>query len=171
MLKRDVVIVLGHDALSKGAYSSFLGLSEYDYNKRVAALTGCDVHTHAPGMPYSYKMKSTYKKLSHDDLTLELHFNAASPQAHGTESLFFHTNAKGKEYAQRFSNMCSRAYGTRNRGAKPLSNKNQRGYWAVASGIPTGLILEPFFGSNEESLKFTNPKKYAELICDFIDQI
>ena len=88
-----------------------------------------------------------------------------------TEALHFHTNINGRSAAQLFSSMVSKEYGIRNRGAKPLSNANQRGYWAVASGIPTGLILEPFFGSHHDALKFKDKLRYANLLTQFIKSI
>ncbi len=171
MNKRDVAIVIGHDWSSKGAFSRIVGQPEYDYNKEVAEMIGCDVYTHSPNISYKNKMRATYQKLSHYALTLELHYNAASPSAHGAEALFFHTNPLGKRAAELFAEMVSSRYGTRNRGAKQLSNLNQRGYWAVASGIPTGLILEPFFGTHKEAYKFKNKCAYAGLISEFIEKI
>ena len=166
---KDVAIVIGHDWSSKGAFSYHIGLSEYDYNKKVAELIGCDTFTHSPNFSYKNKMKATYSKLNHYDLTLELHYNAAAnANAQGAEALYFHTNMLGKEYAECFAQMVSSEYDIKNRGAKPLSNENQRGYWAVASGIPTGLILEPFFGTNEDARKFTDIHDYADLIKRFI---
>lgn len=170
MNPNNVAIVIGHDSMSKGAYSNYIGSSEYDYNLEAANMVGCDIYTHSFNTSYRRKMKATYSKLSHYDLTLELHFNAATPNACGAEALYFHTNAEGKRFAQLFANMTSRRFGTRNRGAKPLSNVNQRGYWAVASGIPTGLILEPFFGSNSEAVKF-QPHLYAELLKEYISEL
>ncbi len=167
----QVAIVIGHDFTSKGAYSSILGESEYTYNMEVAKLVGCDVITHNPNISYRRKMKATYSKLSHYDLTLELHFNAAHQAAHGAEALYYHTNERGRHAAMTYSKMISKHYGTRNRGDKPLSNSNQRGYWAVASGIPTGLILEPFFGTNEEANKFKDKSEYAGVLKQFIKGI
>lgn len=172
MKTKDVAIVIGHDWASKGAFSSMIGQSEYDYNKEVAMLLGCDVFTHSPNYSYRKKMKATYRALSHYDVTLELHYNAAAnTSAGGAEALYFHTNNQGSQIASLFSDMVSKEYGIRNRGAKPLSNTNQRGYWAVASGIPTGLILEPFFGTNSEASMFTDKCRYAEVLRRFISEI
>jgi N-acetylmuramoyl-L-alanine amidase len=170
MRTRNIALVIGHDWVRKGAYSKFIGYTEYDYNLEVAKLTGLDYFTHTPHPSYRQKMRNTYRKLSEYDLTLELHFNAASPQANGVESLYFHTNQKGKDYADLFCLLIHNEYGSRNRRAKPLSNSNQRGYWAVASGIPTGLILEPFFGSHIESKKFECKERYAKVIREFAER-
>lgn len=166
----DAAIVIGHDWTSKGAYSSILGKSEYDYNMEVAKLVECDVYTHNPNVSYRRKMKATYSKLSHYQLTIELHFNAAHQSAHGAEALYYHTNKRGHRAAMLFAKMVSEHYGTRNRGDKPLSNINQRGYWAVASGIPTAIIAEPFFGTNPEANKFKDTGEYAGVLKQFIQQ-
>ncbi|MGB0851501.1 MAG: hypothetical protein ACPGTP_09645, partial [Bacteroidia bacterium] len=159
MKLKNVAIVIGHEKYRTGAYSPFLKSSEYAYNKEVAKLIGCDTFMHPQHISYRSKMRSTYRSLTHYDLTLELHFNASSRDGRGSgavqgaEALYFHTNAEGRAAAQIFSSMVSKEYQIRNRGAKPLSNANQRGYWAVASGIPTGLILEPFFGDHPDAIK------------------
>lgn len=168
MNKKDVAIVIGHDIISKGAYSDVLGKSEFDYNLEVSKLVGCDYYVHTPNVSYRRKMKATYSKLSHYDLTIELHFNAAHQAAHGAEALYYHTNERGRRAAMLYSKMISEHYGTRNRGDKPLSNSNQRGYWAVASGIPTCIIAEPFFGTNVEANKFKDACEYASVLSEFI---
>ena len=170
MNKKDVAIVIGHDIISKGAYSDILGMYEYDYNMQVAKLVGCDIYTHSRNVSYRRKMKATYSKLSDYDLTIELHFNAAHPAANGAEALYFHTNERGRRAAMLYSKMVSDQYGTRNRGDKPLNNANQRGYWAVASGIPTAIIAEPFFGTNVEANKFKDVCEYAGVLSEFILQ-
>lgn len=164
----DVALVIGHDHLKKGAYSPIIEQSEYDYNKEVAQLVGCDIYTHSPNASYSRKMKDTYSGLSHYYLTIEMHFNAAIPQASGCECLYYHSNSDGKEYSQKFVDQLSAHYDTRNRGIRGLSNKQQRGYGAIASGSPTGILIEPFFGSNIEAGKFEDITKYAKFLTEFI---
>ena len=171
MKKQDAAIVIGHDWTRKGAFSPHLNKSEYDYNKLVALNTGCDVFSHTPNVSYRRKMRSTYRNLSEYAITLELHFNAALSHVQGAEALYFHTNTHGAESAKLFSDMVSKEYSIKDRGAKPLSNSNQRGYWAVASGVPTGLILEPFFGSHKAAVDFNDVCRYSNLLIDFIENL
>lgn len=168
---KNIALVIGHDWMRKGAYSKLLGYTEYDYMLEVAKLTGLPYYTHTPNPSYKTKMRNTYRKLSEYDLTLELHFNAASPQARGVEALYYHTNIRGRDYAELYCQLVHNEYGSRNRGAKALSNSNQRGFWAVASGIPTGLILEPFFGTSNECLEFKCKERYAKLLVDFANRV
>ena len=167
MTLSEVVLVVGHDAKSKGAYSDVLKKYEYDYCLEVANLVGCDVVTHKPGLPYVQKMQNTYKDLDKYNLTLELHFNAANGIAQGSEALHFYKNKVGALYAAKYAELFSREYGITNRSSKPLS-KNDRGYWAVASGKPTGLILEPFFGDEKQAERFSDAVMHAEVLRKFI---
>ncbi len=164
----NVAIIVGHDYFREGAYSSILEMSEYTYNLRAAKASGFDFYLHKPNTSYKRKMFATYKDLHHYDLTIELHFNAAIPQANGVECMYFHTNKVGYVYAEKFCTFMSNRYDLRNRGAKPLSNNNQRGYWAVASGRPTGLLVEPFFGTNAEANKFKCPEEYGKVLAEFV---
>lgn len=170
---KKVAIVVGHTAGSKGAKSPYLP-AEYDYNLEVANKLkqyGCnyDVFTHRTYSVGYYNMwRETANKINSQnyDLVIELHYNAASPVAHGTETLHYFNSKKGKKYAQIFSQQISEDFGTKLRGiqgAKPLVNKNDRGFYAVYSPKPPALIVEPFFGSNEaESNLFRDTNKYAE---------
>lgn len=162
-----VCLVVGHDSKDKGAFSATLGKSEYDYSLEVAELVGCDVMTHSANGSYKAKMSETYSKLSRYKLTLELHFNAANGVAQGVEALYFNGSDLGKEYATKYAAIFARAYGLRNRGAKPLS-LGSRGYWAVASGRPTGLILEPFFGDEKQCERYDDVVMHAEVLRNFV---
>ena len=163
---KDIALVVGHDWSSKGAYSSILGMSEYDFMLAVAKKTCLDWYVHNPHYSYRRKMKNTYSKLAHYDLTIELHFNAAMPSANGVECFYYHTNQEGKEISKKYCDFIADRYNVRNRGAKPLSNRNQRGYYAIASGIPTGILVEPFFGTNPEANKYTIDN-YAAALSEF----
>lgn len=170
---KKVAVVVGHTAGSKGAKSPYLP-DEYDFNLEVANKLkkhNCnyDVYTHRTYSVGYYNMwKETANKINSKDydLVIELHYNAASPKAHGTETLYYFNSKKGKAYAQIFSETISEDFGTKLRGiqgAKPLVNKNDRGFYAVYLPKPPALIVEPFFGSNEEeSVLFKDTDKYAE---------
>ncbi len=165
----NVALVIGHDHLKKGAYSPIIEKSEFDYNKSVAELVGCDVYTHEPNSSYTDKMKATYSRLSKYYLTIEMHFNSGISQANGCECLYYHTNLDGKNYSQKFVDQLSEYYGTRNRGIKALSNDSQRGYGAVATGSQTAILIEPFFGSSKiDAKQFNDIEKYAAFLMHFI---
>lgn len=166
-----MAVVIGHHSLNKGAYSDYLMMSEYDYNLSVAELVGCDIIIHDPNVRgYTNRMKDTYRELGDYELTLELHFNAASPDVQGVEALHYHSNMEGKRIADLYCDMIEDDYRIHNRGPKPL-NKGDRGYGAVSSGKPTGLILEPFFGSNSECKVFLDIELHACVLRSFIRAI
>lgn len=168
-----IAFVLGHDITSQGAYSPYLDLTEYQYNKEVIKRLdwlGFDTFKHTPGFSYRRKMQNTYRQLNAYNLTVELHFNSfTDTRASGTEVLYFAGNKDGKNIANHLCNHICKEYHTINRGAKPLSNSSQRGFYAVASGIPTALIVEPFFGSHPESQRFLDPHQYADLLAECLE--
>jgi N-acetylmuramoyl-L-alanine amidase len=168
-----IAILTGHAPDSKGAYSKWLP-SEFDYNTQVAEelkkinSSLYTVYTHDSYLGGYYAMeKRTADTINKDsfDLTLELHYNSASPLAHGTECCYWFASKKGKEYAQKISEEISQRLDTTNRGIKALYNKNDRGYWFTYLMKAPAVIVEPFFGSNEfDALKFQDPKKYATIL-------
>jgi hypothetical protein len=171
MNNNGIAVVIGHDYISKGAYSDYINEYEFDYNSAVAKITGLNTYTHSPSKSYTHKMQSTYRQLDQYSLTLEMHFNAASEGVQGVEALYYGGNVEGKRIAQLYCDLVAKEYGVRNRGAKPLSSDADRGFRAVASGKATGLILEPFFGSNSDCKVFKDKERHAALMCDFISKI
>jgi hypothetical protein len=171
MRDNEIAVVIGHDHISKGAYSEYIKEYEFDYNSAVAKITGLTTYTHTPSHSYTQKMQDTYRQLDQYSLTLEMHFNAASESVQGVEALYYGGNAEGKRIAELYCELVAKEYGVRNRGAKPLSSDSDRGFRAVASGQPTGLILEPFFGSNSDCKAFKDKDRHAALMCNFISKI
>lgn len=183
MALKKIALIIGHTKnKDKGAYSETLKQTEFDYNLQVAeALKSIkpemfDIHIHEiqdyyqrqKGMAYKLNQKSY-------DLVIEMHFNAASPTAHGTETLYYFNSIKGKKYAEIMSKQISDDFSTKLRGvngAKALVNKNDRGYWFVYLPKAPAIMLEPFFGSNsEESEKFKDVTKYACTIYNAITKM
>lgn len=165
-----VAVYIGHTPKGdKGAYSEHLKLSEYDYNIQVGQELEkinpelYDIFSHSK-QDYYQRQVDMGQKTKNYDVVLELHFNAAGVTANGTEMLYFYSSKKGKELARILSKNVSKRFCTSLRGVegtKALINKNDRGYWFVKLAHPVAIIVEPFFGSNTESLKFSNPKDLA----------
>jgi N-acetylmuramoyl-L-alanine amidase len=167
-----IAIVVGHTTgADKGAYSAYLKQSEQPFNNAVAQALKClapqsyDVYTHSL-QSYYEREKLLADKINKQayDLVLELHFNAASPAANGTEVCYFFNSAKGKKAAQYIAAGLSLAYDTTlrgDKGARALVNKNDRGYWFIYLPKAPAIIIEPFFGSNPEALKFADVGRYA----------
>lgn len=174
MEKLKIALVIGHTSNGdKGAYSPYLNKSEYDYNLAVAKelkeiqAEGIEytIYTHTI-QGYNSRQTALANKLNKlgFDYVLELHFNAASPQANGTECLHYFSSKKGKHAAQTISMQISKDFGTTirgDKGAKALINANDRGFGFVSKQKSVAVIVEPFFGSNKESEKFLDISKYA----------
>lgn len=180
---KKVLIVIGHTSgKDKGAFSDFLKLSEFDYNYKVyddlKSLSNnniqYNVYTHTEQSYYNRQLKmSDYVNSLDFDLVIELHFNSSdSSLANGTECLYY--SEKGQNICKEISEKISSIYKTKlrgNKGSIKLSNKNDRGYWFVFLPKTTAIILEPFFGSNEESLKFKDTKQYASNLHKIISNL
>ena len=125
---------------------------------------------------YTTRIKNTANKLNklHFDLVIELHFNAATPQANGCETLYYFNSAKGRQFAKLFSETVNNLTGIklRNNGLKALVNKKDRGFASVFYPKAPTILIEPFFGSNESDCeKIKNARNMALIIEEFICRI
>ena len=171
MSKNKTAIVVGHDKNSPGAYSSHLRASEYIYNSEVASYLSdvADIYYRPLVGGYNTQMSKLAEELNpkNYDLVIELHFNAFNKKANGCEVVIFPNNNKAKEWGNKFNKEITDTYGTKNRGVKE-HGKGDRGYGFLSKMKATAIIVEPFFGDNEEALNFTNHKKYADIIRKLI---
>ena len=162
-------IIVGHNAKEKGYYSHFLQAHEFDFYgtmedelREIATL-----YYHNPIISsYMLRMQDTARRINqHDyDLVLSLHFNSFNSKANGSEGLYFHTNERGRNYANIFSSMMNEEMGYRTREPKPLSEPRQRGYFEVQTPRATTLILEPFFGDNEQDCARFDKKMFLSIL-------
>jgi N-acetylmuramoyl-L-alanine amidase len=163
-------IVVGHDKISPGAYSSCLHASEYIYNSEVATyLAGvADIYKRPLVGGYKTQMKKLASEINKKDydIVIELHFNMFNKRANGCETVSF-PGSKSLEFGRDFCEKITECYMTDNRGAKE-AKINGRGWWFLALMEAPAIILEPFFGDHEESLKFENPGMYASVIKQMI---
>jgi N-acetylmuramoyl-L-alanine amidase len=174
-----IAFVVGHHKDSKGAYSPYLGMSEWDfYSEVLSNLKESNVFFHNPKTKgYTNRVKETAAKLDKMDfnLVIALHFNAAeTPQANGCETLYYYKSKKGREYASLFSQTVQSWTGikSRNGGLKSLTQKKDRGFAAVYYPKAPVILIEPFFGSNKaDCKKIKNAEYMACIINDFISQI
>jgi N-acetylmuramoyl-L-alanine amidase len=163
-----VAVVIGHDVKSPGAYSTHLHTFEYMYNSEVATyLAGCaDIYKRPLGGGYKTQMKTLAAEINakNYDLVIELHFNCFNKEAHGCEAVIFKGNKTTRAKGEKFCKHITETYRTHNRGVKEVATDADRGYWFLRLMDAPAMILEPFFGDVEESLRFENPGKYAEII-------
>lgn len=180
---KKYALVVGHTSTKdKGAYSENMQISEFDYNLKVAQAIQAmcpemfDIYTHET-QDYYMRQKGLAYKLNQKnyDAVFELHFNAASPIANGTECCYYFASKKGLAIAQAISLAVMIEFNTRLRGdqgAKPLVNKNDRGYWFTYLPKAPAVIIESFFGSNTlESEKFRDINRYAKTLFNAIKNL
>ena len=130
---------------------------------------------------------------------MELHFNAAaSEQANGCECLVYYGNNKAKELATDFMARLQNKFGSKirtkenvikvtikekridgkelttekketTRGLILIQDSKTRGGYGICKSKDTYILVEPFFGSNnDESLKFSVEKDVVDLFVNFI---
>lgn len=174
--------MVGHTTKKdKGAFSPYLLQSEQPYNTQVAA----NLKTLAPGLydVYMHDIQDYYKRQQRMaarlnagkySLAIELHFNAAATAtANGTECLHWYGSKKGKLIARDLSEEIVAVYGTTLRGVqgtRALANVHDRGYWFTALTNVPAVIVEPFFGSHQESLMFNDVHEYACVLHNYLKQ-
>lgn len=164
-------IIIGHSKESPGAYSTYLRSSEYTYNSEVAAYLSCiaDVYKRPDNGGYKSQMKRLASEINQKDydLVIELHFNSFNGKAEGCETISY-PGSSSLVFGEKYCKDISECYLTENRGAKE-ANPQSRGWWFLAYMKAPAIIVEPFFGDNEESLKFENAGKYAEVMKQLIN--
>ena len=171
-----IAIVVGHHSNSKGAFSPYFNMSEWTFYNEVVKHIESDfkLFRHNPVIVgYTSRIKDTSYRINKIgfDLVIELHFNAATPQANGCETLYYFNSKKGRNYALEFSELVSDSTGIklRNGGCKPLVNKKDRGYASVFYPHAPTILIEPFFGSNERDSKLIkSPENVACIIDTFL---
>lgn len=151
-----VAVVIGHNASAQGAYSEFLGQSEFPFNRAVFAEMARFAPSHGLTLAeflrldagsYSREIDAVYDKADawNPDVIVELHFNAGGGA--GSEMLFATGSAAGRALATALQEAVT-DLGFADRGAKARSSADRGGRSLFASRHPT-VICEPFFGDRE----------------------
>lgn len=146
-----VAFIIGHNPYSKGAFSNYFNDFEFDFWSSFSSNLESfgDVFIHDNKLGYTSRQKEMAKKTRDYDLVFELHFNAANKLAHGCEALYYYANEKSRKLCESFCSDFTQRTGIKNRGAKRLVDKTERGFGFVYYQKPAAVILEPFFGDNE----------------------
>lgn len=152
-IRRLCALVIGHKKNSGGAVNADSGLSEFEFNDRLAVMiehmvTGADVQR---------VYRRTYDTLPHDlnelnpDFIISLHCNSFQHKATGTEVLYYHKSDRGKSAAKILQEHLVRHLQLKDRGIKPKNAEERGGYLLKYTKAPC-LIGEPFFISNNDDL-------------------
>lgn len=157
-----------------------------------------DVYERKPNKAYIPEMNEVLKELNKNDykFCLELHFNASlNRDANGCECLVYWKNEKAKELATDFMARLQNVFGIKIRnkvnilkvkkiingketevekkeatkGITLIQDINIRGGYGICKSKDTYILLEPFFGTNQdESLKFSIESDVVDLFVNFI---
>ena len=165
-----IAIVVGHDSIEQGAFSNLLKKSEFAYYSEVVKLLPFDIYYRSTKGGYKSKMEELAKQINGKGYTLviELHFNSFNGVANGSEALYFIGSNIGKRYSEILAEGVAKEYGSTRRGAKAISQTNDRGYWFMKLMDPPAVIYEPFFADNVEAIKFKDINRHAKLLIDIL---
>jgi len=153
---KKIAFVLGHTKDNKGAFSDYLGDQEFDFWHDIYDVFLKDIgdlFEHNPDIKsYTKRQKAMAERTKDYDLVLELHFDAATPKAHGCHAIYYFDNKKAKELAEVFSTSMERIMGIKARHNVPCYNSSIRGGGFIMEQKPTALLLESFFGTNQRDV-------------------
>ena len=173
-----VSISSGHTA-NTGAQAHD-GTDEWSHNERLRRLVvkeleqrGHVVKTHYRAINKSYY--SAMKKLAAEikifraDVCLELHFNSASPKAHGYEFLYYRGSKKGKLLALCLSSTFGDMFAgsiqpRRGTGILPRGRVNRGSAYLRLTPCPA-VIYEPGFASNPKEWGILKATLYGQAIA------
>lgn len=157
-----------------------------------------NVYERKPNKAYIPEMNEVLKELNKNDyeFCLELHFNGSlNRDANGCECLVYWKNEKAKELATDFMARLQNVFGSniRNKvnilkekkiingketevekkentkGITLIQDSNVRGGYGICKSKDTYILLEPFFGTNQdESLRFSIESDVVDLFVNFI---
>lgn len=159
-----------------------------------------DVYERKASKYYTQEMNEILEELNKNDykFCIELHFNASTnSQANGCECLVYYGNNKAKELATDFMARLQNKFGSKirtkentlkeikvvngkelttekketTRGLILIQDSKTRGGYGICNSKDTYILVEPFFGSNQdESLKFSVEKDVVDLFINFIKE-
>jgi len=156
-----LAICVGHSRYNDmGAVACDGETNEWTYNKRVAqvfqetledaGVPAIVVYEYV-GKGYTESMENLSEQLKELGVSsaVELHFYAATPAAHGSEMLHWHRSKQSKALAQSLQRSVVAEFGCKDRGLKP-KRQGDRGALFLSKTHCPAVIVEPFFGTNEE---------------------
>lgn len=151
-----VAVIIGHSESSQGATNKNYGVSEFEFNRKLAHDIEHSFHlfNKTDEIVVVYR-ETTYQDLPiqvnelKPDLIVSLHCNAFDTHANGCEMLYYHKSEKGKEVARIFQNNIVRGFDNKDRGIKPKVSEDRGGYLLRYTNAPC-IICEPFFIDNDD---------------------
>ena len=156
-----IILDIGHSKKSPGAVNQKHGVSEFQFNTRLAN----DIKRLIPVQLF---YRGSYQNLPRDinafnpELVVSLHCNAFNKKASGTEVLYYHSSVIGKKMAEIYQRHLVECLGLPDRGIKPKIDADRGGYQLRYIKAPC-IIVEPFFIDNDSEFEYVE-----SIIDDFV---
>lgn len=157
-----VLLVVGHSKHSKGATNKKYGISEFDFNEKLAlAIKYHSIQLGQTSNLYEvdiFYREEGYAQLPHSinleeaDLVISLHSNAYDTKVSGFETLYYHKKETDKNVALIFQSHFQELFTTNNRGIKAKTSEDRGGYLLKMVQSPI-VLVEPFFIDNDKDLE------------------
>jgi len=166
-LATKLCLIVGHKESSQGAKNVSSGLTEYNFNDKLAH----DIKE-ASELDITIVYRDTYKSLPdkinklNPDFCVSLHCNAFNRKARGTELLYYHTSQKSLVLADELQERVVGALMSLDRGIKPKRSEDRGGYLLRYVDSPI-VIAESFFIDNDQELENVNDR-YADLVDAYV---
>jgi N-acetylmuramoyl-L-alanine amidase len=171
-----VALVVGHNSKSRGAFSEFLGETEFDFYKQVALeikdkfQNSVDVIFRNYKGSYEAEMQEVIDIIGDNyDFVVELHFNSFNGIASGCEVLHWHSSKSGIELAERFIKATKEIIGNNIRGRIEIKSSSDRGGYGIVKSKPPYILVEPFFGDSAIDTKDLTKDKVVNLLTVFLE--
>lgn len=160
-----VILNIGHGGVKHDPGACANGFKEHFWNKEfvedylVPILKERDIKYEIVIQDTFPTLASKINKISSKgDFILSFHLNSASPEAHGTEMLYYTNSSNSKKLAQIFQKAALEATGLRDREIKPKTLADRGGSLLVRTNCPC-IILETGFVSNVHDMEVLEEKK------------
>lgn len=152
-----IIGVVGHRKGKGGAYNSKFNVNEWDFNNIIGRLWLYKCLN--LGLNVSLEYRDTYKRLpeklnkQNPNAIISFHCNGSFiPSVEGAEVLHWHNSIKGTAIGMIWLNEILEVTKNKDRGLKPISDPNQRGYHLFSKTKAPFVMVEPFFISNDKIL-------------------
>ncbi|NIR33488.1 MAG: N-acetylmuramoyl-L-alanine amidase [Desulfuromonadales bacterium] len=153
LTKKLCALVIGHKKSSPGAENTASGLTEFDFNEKLALL----IEEKVEAVQVQRVYRRTWATLPGDinelnpHFIVSLHCNAFNGQASGTEVLYYHKSQTGRKIADILQKRLVECLGLPDRGIKPKTAEDRGGLLLRCTHAPC-VIAEPFFLDNDVDL-------------------
>jgi hypothetical protein len=186
-----VAMIVGHNEKSKGAFSSHLNTSEFDFYGNVIDRLfelyedRFDVADKSflqkkkeevsifrvPNTGYSKEMAEVVSTINNGkyDVAIELHFNAGGGT--GSTVLYWHKSKQGKDLSDLFQNIMSKKTGIKKRDLIQIKDSSQNGAYGIMHSKCPYVLLEPFFGDSKDDCSRVSVDIIADVLFDYLNII